>query len=63
METKRKPYLARLRPEYADVYREKLEVGREYHALFSKYHPDIMTIMGTTVDRADKRHFDIQAGD
>jgi hypothetical protein len=63
METKRLPYLVKLRPEYADVYRGKLEIGREYHGLFSPCRPDYMSIMGTTVDRADKRHFEIVNGE
>ena len=58
METRRRPYLVRLRPEYADLYKGKLEVGRDYQALFFD-DPYSMSIMGTTVDRADKRHFDI----
>jgi hypothetical protein len=61
MQTERKPRLVRLRPEYAELYKGKLEIGRDYHGLFSLYHPDYMSIMGTTVDRADKRHFDIEA--
>ena len=61
METKRIPYVVRLRPEYAEAYKGKLEVGHDYHALFSKYHPDYMSIMGTIVDRAQKQHFDIEA--
>jgi hypothetical protein len=52
--------LVSLKPEYAELYKGKLEVGRDYHGLFSNFHPDYMSIMGTTVDRADKRHFDIQ---
>ena len=60
METKRQPHLVRLKPEFADVYKGKLEVGRDYHALFSLYSPDHMTIMGSTIDRANKLHFEIE---
>jgi hypothetical protein len=63
METQRLPYLVRLKPEFAEVYKGILEVGRDYHALFSLYSPDHMSIMGSTIDRADQRHFDIREGD
>jgi hypothetical protein len=63
MQPERKPRLVRLRPEYAELYEGKLEAGRDYHALFFSYHPDLMSIMGTTVDRADKRHFEIVTGE
>jgi len=63
MQTKRKPYLVRLRAEYAELYKGKLELGQNYSALFNLYHPDYMSIMGTIVDRADKRHFIIEDPD
>jgi hypothetical protein len=56
MQTERKPCLVRLRPECADLYNGRLELGRAYHGLFSPHYPPYMSIMGTTVDRADKRH-------
>jgi hypothetical protein len=53
----------RLKAEYAELYKGKLEIGREYHALFFSYPPEFMSIMGTTVDRAGKRHFEIVTRD
>jgi hypothetical protein len=35
VKTERKPYLVRLKPKCADAYAGKLQVGREYQALFS----------------------------
>jgi hypothetical protein len=61
MKTVRKPYLVQLKPEFAAAYKGKLEVGREYQALFSLNHPDFMEIVGTEVSHADKRHFMIKA--
>ena len=61
METERMPYVVRLRPEYALVYKGKLEVGRDYTLSSQSTILNYMSIMGTTVDRADKRHFDIAA--
>jgi hypothetical protein len=63
MQTGRQPRLVRLKAEYAELYKGKLEVGRDYQGLFSPYRPDFMSIMGSTVDRADRRHFEIVNGE
>jgi hypothetical protein len=60
MKTQRKPYLVLLKSEFAAAYQGRLEVGREYQALFSLYQPHHMSIVGTEVAYADKRHFIIK---
>ena len=60
MKTAHKPCLVELRPDFAALYKGKLEVGRKYQALFSPSHPDFMEIVGTEVSHADKRHFEIE---
>jgi hypothetical protein len=58
--TARKPYLVQLKPEFAGAYKGKLEVGREYQALISLHHPNLMKIVGTEVSHAAKGHFTIK---
>jgi hypothetical protein len=59
MKTERKPHLVKLKPASADAYKGKLQVGRQYQALFSLENATYMSIVGTNVTRAQKRHFDI----
>ena len=47
MKTERKPYLVKLKPNCADAYAGKLQVGREYQALFSLENAKYMSIVGT----------------
>ena len=56
----RKPHLVRLKPKCADAYAGKLQVGREYQALFSLENAKYMSIVGTDVTHALKAHFDIR---
>jgi hypothetical protein len=58
--TERKPHLVRLKPKCADAYAGKLQVGREYQALFSLENAKYMSIVGTDVTHALKAHFDIR---
>jgi hypothetical protein len=60
VKTERKPYLVRLKPKCADAYAGKLQVGREYQALFSLENARYMSIVGTDVTHALKAHFDIR---
>jgi hypothetical protein len=60
IKTQRKPYLVRLKPKCADAYAGKLQVGREYQALFSLENAKYMSIVGTDVTHALKAHFDIR---
>jgi hypothetical protein len=59
LKTERKPHLVKLKPAFADAYKGKLQVGRQYQALFSLENATYMSIVGTNVTRAQKRHFDI----
>lgn len=61
MKTVRRPYLVQLKAEFAGPYEGKLQVGREYQALFSLHNPQMMEIVGTEVTHAEKRHFTIRA--
>jgi hypothetical protein len=60
VKTERKPYLVKLKPNCADVYAGKLQVGREYQALFSLENAKYMSIVGTEITHALKVHFDIR---
>jgi hypothetical protein len=59
MKTERKPHLVKLKPAFEDAYKGKLQIGRQYQALFSLENATYMSIVGTNVTRAQKRHFDI----
>jgi len=54
VKTERKPHLVRLKPKCADAYGGKLQVGREYQALFSLENAKYMSIVGTDVTHALK---------
>jgi hypothetical protein len=60
VKTERKPYLVKLKPNCADAYAGKLQVGREYQALFSLENAKYMSIVGTEITHALKVHFDIR---
>ena len=60
MKTERKPYLVKLKPTCAGAYAGKLQVGREYQALFSRENAKYMSIVGTDITHALKAHFDIR---
>ena len=61
MRAARQTYLVELKPEYAASYKGRLEVGREYQAVFSLEHPNLMRIVATEVTHAPKGHFTIKA--
>jgi hypothetical protein len=63
-ETGRPTYLVKLNPEFAHLpdYKGRIEVGREYRAIFSRDHADFMTVVGTGLTHAQKRHFEIRPG-
>ena len=60
MKTERKPYLVKLKPNCADAYAGKLQVGREYQARFSLENAKYMSIVATDISHALKAHFDIR---
>jgi len=57
-------YLVRLKPEFGHLpdYRGRIEVGRTYRAFFSPDHADFMSLVGTDITHAQKRHFEIRPG-
>ena len=57
-------YLVKLKPEFAHLpdYQGRIEVGREYRAIFSREDADFMSIVGTGVSHAQKRHFEMRPG-
>ena len=61
-ETGRPTYLVKLKPEFADLpdYKGRIEIRREYRAIFSRDQADFMTIVGTGITHAQKRHFEIR---
>jgi predicted porin len=50
----------KLKPNCADAYAGKLQVGRQYQALFSLENAKYMSIVGTEITHALKAHFDIR---
>jgi hypothetical protein len=63
-ELSRPTYLVKLKPEFAHLpdYQGRIEVGREYRAIFSREDADFMSIVGTGVSHAQKRHFEMRPG-
>ncbi len=57
-------YLVTLKPEFGHLpdYRGRIEVGRTYRAFFSADHADFMSLVGTDITHAQKRHFEIRPG-
>jgi len=57
-------YLVTLRPEFGHFpdYKGRIEVGRIYRAFLSPDNADFMSLVGTDITHAQKRHFDIQPG-
>jgi hypothetical protein len=57
-------YLVNLKAEFAHLpdYRGRIEVGRTYRAFFSPDHADFMSLVGTDITHAQKRHFEIRPG-
>jgi len=57
-------YLVNLKPEFGHLpdYEGRIEVGRTYRAFFSPDHADFMSLVGTDITHAQKRHFDIRPG-
>ena len=57
-------YLVMLKPEFGPLpdYKGRIEVGRTYRAFFSPDHADFMSLVGTDITHAQKRHFEIRPG-
>ena len=57
-------YLVKLNPEFGHLpdYRGRIEVGGTYRAFFSPDHADFMSLVGTDITHAQKRHFEIRSG-
>ena len=57
-------YLVKLKPEFGHLpdYRGRIEVGRTYRAFFSPDLADFMSLVGTDITHAQKRHFEIRPG-
>ena len=55
-------YLVKLKPEFGHLpdYKGRIEVGRTYRAFFSPDHADFMSLVGTDMTHAQKRHFEIR---
>jgi len=57
-------HLVNLKPEFGHLpdYKGRIEVGRTYRAFFSPDHADFMSLVGTDITHAQKRHFEIRPG-
>ncbi|MGE5761686.1 MAG: hypothetical protein ACM37V_15125 [Gemmatimonadota bacterium] len=57
-------YLVMLKPEFGHLpdYKGRIEVGRTYRAFFSPDQADFMSLVGTDIAHAQKRHFEIRPG-
>ena len=51
-----------LKPEFADLYKGKLELDRLYQAVFHATNPNILEIRGTDITHAPKNHFRVVEG-
>ena len=57
-------YLVNLKPEFGHLpdYEGRIVVGRTYRAFFSPDQADFMSLVGTDITHAQKRHFEIRPG-
>ncbi len=62
MKTQRISYPVMLKPEFADLYKGKLELDRLYQAVFHATNPNILEIRGTDITHAPKNHFRVVEG-